>query len=302
MILLNRNVTNFTKSSPVQPVTNVRVFYGYDSDGAALYAQAATSPDDGRAIDVEIKTITSGAEAAKAADNILAQLGGIFYPYDATEAALNPAAELGDEVTVNGITSVLGSIVTQFHQGMWAEVSAPGLPEDQDFPYSSPTERAAERAEINTEVNSAKIAVNADAITAEVTRATGAESGLNTTLTSKITQTANEVRIDLKDYADTAVGDHAAEQQRYIRYSADGLELGEEGSMAQARLTNTKLSFRDVNGAEKAYIGQDPNDGNVYKFFVINGHIVNQLELGDHWLLIASGSENDYRLTFKWKA
>lgn len=74
--------------------------------------------------------------------------------------------------------------------------------------------------------------------------------------------------------------------------------MGAEGSQAKAILTNTKLSFTSPEGDEKAYIGEDEVDG-IYKFFVVNGHIVNQLELGEHWLLIASGSENDYRLTIK---
>lgn len=265
-----------------------------------MYYQAPSAQSDFDALTGKIIEAECPYATQAMVDAMLVSLQGLTYqPFEATNAFLNPLAELGDSVTIGGITSVIGEVKTTFSNTSPSNVKANGTEDEQTYKYESKAERQLKQ---KTADNTANIAVNSSAITAEVTRATSAESGLNENLSSKITQTASEIRIDLKDYADTAVGDHAAEQQKYIRYNANGLELGEEGSMAQARLTNTKLSFQDVNGAEKAYIGQDPNDGNVYKFFVINGHIVNQLELGDHWLLIASGSENDYRLTFKWKA
>lgn len=304
MISLGRNVVSFTRGDDIVPVTHVYVYYGHDSNGASLYGEAVASSDTGRTFEIEIKTITDETQANTIASNILIGMGsGIQYvPYTATGTELDPASELGDVVSVNSVTSVLGSITCDFGKGMWADISTPGISQPDDFADLSASARTTQRIERSTEVNSARISVNSSEISAEVTRATGAESSISETLGTRITQTADEVRVDLQTYANTAVSNHAVEQQRYIRYNANGLELGEEGSMAKATLTNTKLSFQDVNGAEKAYIGQDASDNNAYKFFVVNGHIINQLELGDHWLLVASGSDNDYRLTFKWRA
>lgn len=294
---LGRDAETFQKGDTVDAVTNVKVYYGYNESGAAVYAQAKATPDDGRAVEATFNSITDGAVAATAATNILSALGSTHIPFSATNTGLDPACELGDVITVNGITSVIGAISTQFHQGMWADVSAPGIPQDEEFGYTPP----AKRNEIQNAINKATIKVNTDAITAEVERATSAESNMNESLRSQITQTASDVTITLQQYAQDQVNNHATEQQQYIRYSASGLELGESGTNAKAILTNTALQFYDPTDDVKAYIGLDSSD-NTYKFFVINGHIVRQLELGDHWLLVASGSENDNRLTFKWRA
>lgn len=301
---LGRDITNFTKGDDVPLITHVYVNYGYDSNGVLLSGEAVSATDNGRTVEYETHIFTDGTTANTIASRILSNSDSsiVYAPYTASGVPLSIYAELGDTVTVNEVDSVLGSITCDFGKGMWAEISAPGIPMDDDFMNLLSTSREAQRIERSTEVNSARISVNSSEISAEVTRATGAESSISETLGTRITQTADEVRVDLQTYANTAVSNHAVEQQRYIRYSSDGLELGEEGSMAKATLTNTKLSFSDVNGAEKAYIGQDENDNNVYKFFVVNGHIINQLELGDNWLLVASGSDNDYRLTFKWRA
>ena len=400
---LGRDAETFEKGDTVDAVTNVKVYYGYNESGAAVYAQAKATPDDGRAVEATFNSITDGTVAAAAASNILAALGDTHIPFSASNAGLDPACELGDVITVNGITSVIGAISTQFHQGMWADVSAPGIPQDEEFGYTPP----AKRNEIQNAINKATIKVNTDAITAEVQRATSAESDMNESLRSTITQTADEVKIELQDYAQDQVNNHAVEQQQYIRYSASGLELGESGTNAKAILTNEALKFYNPSDDVKAYIGLDElynpdsnpmeqgamsggtdtssnirvrtngyiavspstqyviksnipsvgvkefsssqsyiqesawentpytfttsattyfirlvlrytDNSNIvpadvtelsitatngdYKFFVINGHIVRQLELGDHWLLVASGSDNDNRLTFKWRA
>ena len=410
-VSLGRNVTSFEKGDEIPSATDVYVYYGYDSNGVALYQQATATPNDGREYEVEVKTITDGTQASLIASEILTGLGGSFYkPYSASGAELDPACELGDTVTVNSVTSVIGAISCDFNRGMWADISAEGLEPVDDFEFLSSSSNTAQRIERSAEVNSARISVNADQIQAEVERATSAEDDLNTNLRSTITHTATDITVTLQSYAQDQVNNHAVEQQQYIRYSADGLELGEAGTNSKAILTNTRLSFKDPSDDTKAYIGlaelYDPQanpiaQGNInssganassttrartsgyievspsteyrittnmyelgvfeysgenssnfiqtngwqtspytftttstttyirlsfrkqdtsetvvasdvselsitatsgdYKFFVINGHIVNQLELGNNWLLVASGSDTDNRLTFKWR-
>ena len=254
----------------------------------------------------EIKTIPDGTQAQAIADNILAGLGYQGYdviPYSATGVILDPLMELGDRTDISGCGyGEIGSLTTHFSPAMWADIGVPGIPQDDEFGYTPETQRKIDRAVAENAVNSAKISVNADAITAEVNRASEAEGNL----TSAITQTAESVTIEVKQYTDDAVNEHAIQQAKYIRYGLGGLELGDEEARTRAILTDTGLAFYDPNGSPKATIGGDPNDldgdGNpIYKMFVEQGHIVNQLELGDHWLLIASGSETDYRLSIKWR-
>lgn len=300
---LGRDVTAFTKGDPIDPVTNVRVYYGYDSNGVALYESAVADTDNGRSVEYEIKTITSSVQAKAIADNILAGLSYPVPPYTADGCPLDPSGELGDISLVNGVVSSLGAITTEFNQGMWASISSPSIPQEEDvFGYTNGTQRAVERAERTGQVNEAKIQVNADNITAQVTQINTTIEGVQESLNSNITLTAESLTATLTQYAEDQVSNHAVEQQKYIRYSSAGLELGEDSTNTKAKLTTTALEFYDPNNSKKAYIGADSNDNNIYKFFVENGHIVNQLELGDHWLLVASGSDNDNRLTFKWKA
>ena len=287
----------FVKGDDIPSTTEVKVFYGYDESGVPLYAGAMAMLNNGRLYETELKTITSGVEASAVALNILTGLTTSLPPYTANAAVLNPALELGDKVTVGGITSVLGAISTTFSVAMWADIHSPGLEPQDEFPELSSTAQAERRQEINNAVNKAQITINSDSITAEVERATAAEEDLNTNIRSTLTQTADSIRAEITE-VQTDLDGHAQEQAKYIQYGVDGLELGADGSQAKAKLTNTKLSFTSPEGDEKAYIGEDSTD-NVYKFFVVNGHIVNQLELGEKWMLIASGSENDYRLTFK---
>ena len=76
--------------------------------------------------------------------------------------------------------------------------------------------------------------------------------------------------------------------------------MGVEGSQTKAKLTEVKLEFIDATGDTKAYIGLDPID-NVYKLFIIKGHIDNELEHGDHWSVVTSGEQNQHRFTLRWR-
>lgn len=295
---LGRTVQSFTKGEPVTPITHVTLTYGINADGATMYKEAVAATDNGREIEYAIPVITDGDVVQDIATDLLRALDGFTYdPFSARGAELDPLMEVGDVAQCNSCTAKIGSIDTNFSKAMVCSISSPGIPEEDDFPYMTSSEREADREKRTSATNSARITVNADAITAEVLRATDAESDLNTNIRSTLTQTADSIRAEITE-VQTDLDGHAVEQSRYIEYGPDGLKMGAEGSEAKAILTNTKLSFTSPEGDEKAYIGEDETDG-IYKFFVVNGHIVNQLELGENWLLIASGSENDYRLTIK---
>lgn len=230
------------------------------------------------------------AQAIYGIVNGLTQVAG-----DIQGASLDPAVELGDTITVNGeqlYASVLNSKLNDRNETNIQDNSEGDLEQQYDYQSS---------LMLQTVRNGVSIERTNDSFQFQVTKLNETIAETASGIRSSLTQTAESITARIK----TVEGDlteHAEEQSQYIQYSAQGLELGKSGSQARAILTPTQLQFQDKNGATKAYIGEDPNDDSAYKFFIINGHIVNQLELGDHWLLTASGSENDYRLTFKWKA
>ena len=138
------------------------------------------------------------------ANNILANLqakGFQYQPYTADGAILNPAAEIGDGVTIADTYSGIYTISKKFGRLMKSDISAPQDEEvDHEFPFEPKQDRVYKR-----EISEARasIAINASSITAEVTRASAAEGNLS----SRITQTANSLtsEISARKSADTSL-------------------------------------------------------------------------------------------------
>lgn len=117
----------------------------------------------------------------------LTATGFQYQPYTATGAILNPAAEIGDGVTLNGIYSGIYKLSKSFGAMMYADIEAPQDEEvDHEYPFETKTNRTYRREIAEA---SAKISINEGAITAEVLRATNAENSLS----SQIVQTANGI-------------------------------------------------------------------------------------------------------------
>lgn len=114
-----------------------RVNLNVDSDN---YYTAGN--DTGQTIEV---TCPWGTQAM--ADSILASLQGHQYqPYTASDALLDPAAEIGDAVTVGGVYSVIASIDTVFDRACAPAISAPASDEiDDEYPYESRERRETNR-------------------------------------------------------------------------------------------------------------------------------------------------------------
>lgn len=123
--------------------------------------------------------------------NALQAKGFQYQPYTAEGAILNPAAEIGDGITISDTYSGLYKIDRKYSPLMSADVQAPQDEElDHEYPYEPKQDRIYKR-EIS-EAN-AQISLNADAITAEVNRASSAEGSLS----SRITQTANAITTEV---------------------------------------------------------------------------------------------------------
>lgn len=115
------------------------------------------------------------------ANDILESIGEFVYrPYDTEWAKLDPAAELGDGVTINGVFSGIYVNETNFSTLMAARIAAPQENAvDHEYPYKSPTDRKTTRQFAETR---ASLRVNAANIQAEVTARTKGESEMRAAL------------------------------------------------------------------------------------------------------------------------
>lgn len=95
--------------------------------------------DTGRTLEIDCPWATQAM-----ADGMLAVVNGYAYqPYEAVQAVLDPAVELGDAVKANGLTVVVGSIDMAFDALQMTTISAPGdRSEDHELgDYQGPTAR-----------------------------------------------------------------------------------------------------------------------------------------------------------------
>ena len=132
-----------------------KVIAWYDDENAFV-----AGDDRGRVLEVDLPMATQDI-----VDGMLERIRGYRYqPYYGTRAILDPAAELGDGVTVNGVYSVLASIESTFDAFMLSDVAAPADEEvDHEYHFEPPVNRALRR----------KVTLGADYHGVSVTRAEG---------------------------------------------------------------------------------------------------------------------------------
>nr|DAQ20568.1 MAG TPA: hypothetical protein [Caudoviricetes sp.] len=158
-IFVGNSASGLTEADKLQPYSKVTV-----TDGTNSY----TSGDDtGRELTVNVPLLPS-IKGDTLAANILAAVKNYRYqPYEAAGALLDPAAELGDGVTVGGIYGGIHAKTTTFSRLFRATVSAPAEEEiDNEYPYLSAQERDAVRQKKQTAQNTADIATNTSDIEA----------------------------------------------------------------------------------------------------------------------------------------
>lgn len=199
---------------PITSYAGVIVHAGDSDTGDAMDYKAGTT--DGSGYVLEIDNPMGTQEMANAIYAGLKLRGAKYYPFDAEGAIADPALEVGDSITIGGITSNIVNVGYNHNSLMASKLSAPYDAEvDHDFKYEPKLERQFKReakyartritqnkdaialeavkrtqadAELSDEMTAA-ITVQADRITAEVTRATSAEG----TLSGRITTNAENI-------------------------------------------------------------------------------------------------------------
>lgn len=139
---LGRNVRDLDESPAYEPISCIRLITGTDQNGNQI-VYTAGNPQFGRTLDVENRLIRDPTQGQQVANNILAAVQGYAYkPFSAAGAIMDPAAEIGDGVSVDEVYSVLADIETTFSPLMSANIGAPEDGSiDHEYPYESSENR-----------------------------------------------------------------------------------------------------------------------------------------------------------------
>ena len=119
-----------------------------------------------------VLSISNAWGSQEQANNILSAISGFQYqPYEASGALLNPAAEIGDAVTLNGVYSGIYKMSRNFSSLMAADIAAPQDEElDHEYPYEPKQDRVYKRTIAETQ---SQLRVLATEISAEVVKKQG---------------------------------------------------------------------------------------------------------------------------------
>ena len=133
---LGRRLEEFSPGIASKPITKVELL---DENGDVI---GVSGSDTGRTLTALQPDGTNAMAAA-----ILAKVSGYKHiGYEGSEALLDPAVELGDAVTVDGLCVPLIALDMTFDPMLAPNISAPDADEiDDEYPYKSPTQRQIER-------------------------------------------------------------------------------------------------------------------------------------------------------------
>ena len=154
-VSVGSDLSDMDVGEPARPVSKVIL----NLDGGTYYQ---SGDDAGNTIEADCPWATQAM-----ADNVLAKVQGYVYqPFSGSEALLDPAAELGDAITVGGLTGTLALLGRNLDRQGAASIGAPGTDEIEDeYPYKSKQRRqtdrvlARTRAEIKKTADSIKLSV-----------------------------------------------------------------------------------------------------------------------------------------------
>lgn len=167
--------------------TGVIVHSGQTEDGQSI--DYSVGNDAGSVLEV---TIPNGSMALASA--LLAKLklrGYRYQPFEADGAIADPSIEIGDNITANGVPSIVMGINTNHSRLMASTLKAPFDEEvNHEWTYEPRSERQFKRESAYTR---SRLTVNENEITAEVVRASNSEN----TLSGRITVASNAITAEV---------------------------------------------------------------------------------------------------------
>ena len=167
---LGRSIEDFAPGIESKPITKVELL---DENGDIV---GVAGNDSGKTLTAKNPDGTN--EMAQA---ILAKVSGYTHiGYEGQNAMIDPAAEIGDAVTVSGHYVPIVSTDSTFDSLLAVNISAPDADElDDEYPYKSKTQRQIER---NMAVTRSLITKSAEEINLEIQGVDGRVSAIQLTL------------------------------------------------------------------------------------------------------------------------
>ena len=167
---LGRSIEDFSPGIESKPITKVELL---DENGDIV---GVAGTDSGKTLTAQ--NPDGNNEMAQA---ILAKVSGYTHiGYEGQNAMIDPAAEIGDAVTVSGHYVPIVSTDSTFDSLLAVNISAPDADElDDEYPYKSKTQRQIER---NMAVTRSLITKSAEEINLEIQGVDGRVSALQITL------------------------------------------------------------------------------------------------------------------------
>ena len=167
---LGRSIEDFSPGIESKPITKVELL---DENGDIV---GVAGTDSGKTLTAQNPDGTN--EMAQA---ILAKVSGYTHiGYEGQNAMIDPAAEIGDAVTVSGHYVPIVSTDSTFDSLLAVNISAPDADElDDEYPYKSKTQRQIER---NMAVTRSLITKSAEEINLEIQGVDGRVSAIQLTL------------------------------------------------------------------------------------------------------------------------
>lgn len=251
-VFAGMKVSDLDTSAP--PVRISRVNLRVDNE-----TSYTAGDDSGRTIEKECPW---GTQAM--CDGILAQVRSVGYqPFSGVDCLLDPAAEVGDGITIGGVYSVLARTDITFDGLYTADPSAPGSDEvDDEYPYKSRASRLADRQRaqiysriiktanmIRLEVVDEVRKLNAR-ITLEVDRITTEVNDVNAGLSSKIEQTASSLTSQITNTANglnSKIEQTASSLTTKINDTQNGLssQIQQTAASLTAQISNTEAGLKN---------------------------------------------------------
>ena len=230
----------------------VRIYVGTDGEGNAIVYEAGDTT--GRTLEIKNDFGTQ-----QMAEDILADIQGYQYqPLVAQSALLDPAAEMGDGITVNNVYSGLFVRATTFGRLMASDISAPT---DQEIAHEYSVDTAATDRAFSRFVASTRssISVNSTEIEAEVARATTAEENLSSRITINAGSITSEVQraTDAESNLSSRITQNAASISATVTEVGKKLDHTRNNSSFGWSLNSTSFSINANNNQSIFYANKD---------------------------------------------
>lgn len=286
-VYLGRRMIDYTSSPSFLPFSRVTLW----ADDNHCYT---AGDDTGRTMEADCPWATQAM-----ADAVLTKIKGYQYvPYTATDAMLDPAAELGDGVAVNGRYSVIAEMDTHFDAMCACDIAAPSDEElDHEYPYKSAGSRAFDhklaQAKAEIKVTTDKIILNIKGVDGRVSSISQNLDEIKLTIQndkgeiSEIKQTVGS----LSSRVSNAEGAASSAEQKVDSISLS-VSNNETSSTIKLMVDGVAVSSKTIKFTGNVVFESDLSDGNT----VIDGACIQTGQISADYIKLG-GKMEVYRTT-----